>query len=80
MCGIIGIVSNKNCVNSLIEGLEKLAYRGYDSAGLATLIDGKILKRVALGKIEGGYYTVQAHDDQDEAISRPIRYETIAAP
>ena len=51
MCGIVGIVSKKKCVGSLIEGLRKLAYRGYDSAGLATLIAGKITKRVAIGKI-----------------------------
>ena len=51
MCGIVGIASNSNCTDALIEGLKKLAYRGYDSAGLATLVDKKIVKRVALGKI-----------------------------
>ena len=51
MCGIVGIASNTNCINALIEGLKKLAYRGYDSAGLATLINNQIVKRVALGKI-----------------------------
>ena len=51
MCGIVGIASNSNCANALIEGLKKLAYRGYDSAGLATLVDKEIVKRVALGKI-----------------------------
>ena len=51
MCGIVGIVSNENSILSLIDGLKKLAYRGYDSAGLATLENGKIIKRKALGKI-----------------------------
>ena len=51
MCGIVGIASNSNCTNALIEGLKKLAYRGYDSAGLATLVNNEIIKRVALGKI-----------------------------
>ena len=51
MCGIVGIVSNKNCISALIEGLKKLAYRGYDSAGLATLDNNDIVKRVAMGKI-----------------------------
>ena len=51
MCGIVGIASNSNCTNALIEGLKKLAYRGYDSAGLATLVNKEIVKRVALGKI-----------------------------
>ena len=43
MCGIVGIVSNENSILSLIDGLKKLAYRGYDSAGLATLENGKII-------------------------------------
>ena len=51
MCGILGIAGNSNCTNALIEGLKKLAYRGYDSAGLATLVNSEIVKRVALGKI-----------------------------
>ena len=51
MCGIVGIASNSNCINALIEGLKKLAYRGYDSAGLAKLVNEEIVKRVALGKI-----------------------------
>ena len=51
MCGIVGIASNNNCTYALIEGLKKLAYRGYDSAGLATLVNKEIVKRVALGKI-----------------------------
>ena len=51
MCGILGIASNDNCTNALIEGLKKLAYRGYDSAGLATVVNKEIVKRVALGKI-----------------------------
>ena len=49
MCGIVGIASKSNCTNALIEGLKKLAYRGYDSAGLATLVNKEIVKRVALG-------------------------------
>ena len=52
MCGIVGIVSEENSAEQLIEGLKKLAYRGYDSAGLATLVNGDIVKRRALGKIE----------------------------
>ena len=44
MCGIVGIASNSNSINALIEGLKKLAYRGYDSAGLATLVNNQIVK------------------------------------
>ena len=51
MCGIIGIVSSKNVVPSLVEGLKRLEYRGYDSAGIATLIDGEITRCRAKGKL-----------------------------
>lgn len=54
MCGIIGIISknNENVVPNILEGLEKLEYRGYDSAGIA-VVDGGNLKRCrAVGKLE----------------------------
>ena len=51
MCGIVGIVSNKNVVPMLVEGLRRLEYRGYDSAGVATLVDGHIARCRAEGKL-----------------------------
>ena len=42
MCGIIGISSNKPVSASIISSLKKLEYRGYDSAGIATLLEGEI--------------------------------------
>ena len=42
MCGIIGITSNKQVTSSIINSLKKLEYRGYDSAGIATLNEGYI--------------------------------------
>ncbi|MCP4923330.1 MAG: glutamine--fructose-6-phosphate transaminase (isomerizing) [bacterium] len=53
MCGIVGIVGSETPVTSeLISGLKRLEYRGYDSAGIATLVEGKLDKRRALGKIK----------------------------
>ncbi len=52
MCGILGIISNKDIISPMIDGLKKLAYRGYDSSGLATINDETIIKRRASGKIE----------------------------
>lgn len=43
MCGIIGYVGQKNCLPVLLEGLSKLEYRGYDSAGVAMMESGKIV-------------------------------------
>ena len=52
MCGIIGIISRKAVTSKLMDGLKRLEYRGYDSAGIATLVDGKIDRRRAEGKIK----------------------------
>ena len=51
MCGIIGIIAKTPVASELIEGLRRLEYRGYDSAGVATLIDGRIERRRAEGKL-----------------------------
>jgi len=51
MCGIIGIVGRDDVASLLLEGLKRLEYRGYDSAGVATLVDGAIDRRRAEGKI-----------------------------
>ena len=42
MCGIVGIASNKPVSTNIIESLKKLEYRGYDSAGIATISNGII--------------------------------------
>ncbi|HXZ02191.1 MAG TPA: glutamine--fructose-6-phosphate transaminase (isomerizing) [Stellaceae bacterium] len=52
MCGIIGIIGKREVSPLLIEGLRRLEYRGYDSAGLATLVDGRIERRRAEGKLD----------------------------
>ncbi len=51
MCGIIGILGKQDVAPLLIDGLKRLEYRGYDSAGLATLVNGRIDRRRAQGKI-----------------------------
>ena len=51
MCGIVGIVSNKSVSSSIIGALKKLEYRGYDSAGIATIDKGLIERRRAEGKL-----------------------------
>ncbi|MFQ6083038.1 MAG: glutamine--fructose-6-phosphate transaminase (isomerizing) [Candidatus Aminicenantia bacterium] len=51
MCGIIGYIGPKKISSVLIEGLKKLEYRGYDSAGLAVVGDGKLYIRRVKGKI-----------------------------
>src|SRR5437899_11575402 len=51
MCGIVGYIGPKKVVPVVIEGLRKLEYRGYDSAGIAVVNDGKLEVRRAPGKL-----------------------------
>ena len=52
MCGIVGITSNKEVTSSLINSLKKLEYRGYDSAGIATLNEGHINEIKCEGRVD----------------------------
>ena len=52
MCGIIGIASNKSVTSNIIQSLKKLEYRGYDSAGIATIINGDIDEKKCIGRVD----------------------------
>ncbi len=51
MCGIVGILGTSDVAGPIFESLRRLEYRGYDSAGIATLVDGVITRRRAEGKL-----------------------------
>ena len=51
MCGIVGYVGSRPCEELLLSGLEKLEYRGYDSAGLSLLADGEVESVHAVGNL-----------------------------
>jgi glutamine---fructose-6-phosphate transaminase (isomerizing) len=61
MCGIVGAASNRNVVPILIEGLRKLEYRGYDSAGLA-LLNGSLSRVRAVGRVADLHAKAEGHD------------------
>ena len=51
MCGIVGYIGPGNATDILLEGLRRLEYRGYDSAGIAVIFDGELEIRRSVGKI-----------------------------
>jgi len=67
MCGIVGAVAERNVVPILMEGLRRLEYRGYDSAGIAIRHDGSITRIRRVGKVQ----ELQSALDED-----PLRGET----
>ena len=64
MCGIVGYVGGRPCRDLLIAGLEKLEYRGYDSAGLSLLEDGRIDSVRAVGNLANLRAAVAAEESQ----------------
>jgi glutamine---fructose-6-phosphate transaminase (isomerizing) len=52
MCGIVGVVAERNSVPILMEGLRRLEYRGYDSAGLAVVEQGRVARLRTVGKVK----------------------------
>jgi glucosamine--fructose-6-phosphate aminotransferase (isomerizing) len=52
MCGIVGVVAERNSVPILMEGLRRLEYRGYDSAGIAVIESGRIARLRTVGKVQ----------------------------
>lgn len=52
MCGIVGYIGDRECADVLVDGLRKLEYRGYDSAGIAVFQNGKIVVEKSKGKLD----------------------------
>jgi len=61
MCGIVGYVGDRPCRDLLIAGLEKLEYRGYDSAGVSVISDGEIDSVRAVGNLSNLRAAVEEH-------------------
>ena len=67
MCGIVGYVGDRPCRDLLIAGLEKLEYRGYDSAGISVLSDGEIDSVRAVGNLANLRAAVDEHSSSGDA-------------
>ncbi|MDX6606528.1 MAG: hypothetical protein QOD14_1068, partial [Solirubrobacterales bacterium] len=69
MCGIVGYVGDRPCRDLLIAGLEKLEYRGYDSAGISVISDGEIDSVRAVGNLANLRAAVEEHSANGGAAS-----------
>ncbi len=76
MCGIVGYVGDRPCRDLLIAGLEKLEYRGYDSAGISVIADGEIDSVRAVGNLANLRAAVE---EQSQNGSGPVAVEAAAA-
>ncbi len=81
MCGIVGAVAERDVVPLLLEGLRRLEYRGYDSAGLAAVAaDGTIERRRALGRVDELVARVERQPVAGQAGIAHTRWATHGAP
>jgi glucosamine--fructose-6-phosphate aminotransferase (isomerizing) len=80
MCGIIGIVGRSEVAPRLMDGLRRLEYRGYDSAGLCTLVDGRLERRRAEGKLDNLAGVLAAEPLPGEVGIAHTRWATHGAP
>ncbi len=80
MCGIVGITSNKEVTTRIINSLKKLEYRGYDSAGIATLNDGFIKEVKCEGRVEALEKNISNSNLQGEIGIGHVRWATHGRP
>ncbi len=66
MCGIVGYIGTQTAIDILVHGLEKLEYRGYDSAGVATIIENQIHSVKAKGKL----YNLRSKLEKESSIAK----------
>ena len=80
MCGIIGILGTRPAAPLLVEGLRRLEYRGYDSAGVATIHDGRLDRRRAVGKLDALAEVLAEQPIEGSAGIGHTRWATHGAP
>jgi glucosamine--fructose-6-phosphate aminotransferase (isomerizing) len=80
MCGIIGIVGKQEVADRLVEGLRRMEYRGYDSAGVCTVRDGQLIRRRAEGKLNNLVAVLAADPAPGQTGIAHTRWATHGAP
>jgi glucosamine--fructose-6-phosphate aminotransferase (isomerizing) len=80
MCGIIGIVGKHAVSDRLVDGLKRMEYRGYDSAGVCTVHDGQLIRRRAEGKLVNLVEALKKEDTPGMIGIAHTRWATHGAP
>ena len=80
MCGIVGIVGNGDVARRLFDGLKRLEYRGYDSAGICTIDHGELVRRRAEGKLDNLARVLEADPLHGATGIAHTRWATHGAP
>ena len=80
MCGIIGIVGKSAVSDRLVDGLKRMEYRGYDSAGVCTVHDGQLVRRRAEGKLANLVHVLKKDDAAGNIGIAHTRWATHGAP
>src|SRR5688500_12805882 len=80
MCGIIGIVGKASVAERLVDGLKRMEYRGYDSAGICTLQDGALVRRRAEGKLANLVFELERNPAAGDVGIAHTRWATHGAP
>jgi glucosamine--fructose-6-phosphate aminotransferase (isomerizing) len=80
MCGIVGVVAERSALPILMEGLRRLEYRGYDSAGLAVLDHGRLARLRAVGKVQALQDALDADPVQGSIGIAHTRWATHGVP
>lgn len=80
MCGIIGIVGKDDVAERLVDGLRRMEYRGYDSAGVCTLAGGELIRRRAPGKLSNLVTELARHPAPGTTGIAHTRWATHGAP
>src|SRR5437868_6822151 len=80
MCGIVGIVGTSDVAQRLFDGLKRLEYRGYDSAGICTIDHGQLVRRRAEGKLDNLARDLADHPLHGSTGIAHTRWATHGAP
>ena len=80
MCGVMGYIGDENAQDIIIEGLRKLEYRGYDSAGIVMVQDGKLVVHKKKGRLANLEKELEKHPNESHIGIGHTRWATHGAP